>query len=77
MTTRLGLLKVEFLDHSQTFPASLGIGDSLPPWSCYPLLPILGVDLWGLAITVIETLPRGSTFWSGSSAGDGRMSISR
>ena len=47
MTTGLGLLRVEFWTYSQMFPASLGIGDSLPPWSCCPLIPIWAVDLWG------------------------------
>ena len=35
------------------------------------------VDLWGLAIMMVETLPRGGTFWSGSSTVGGGMSISR
>ena len=34
-----------------------------------------GGDLWGLATMMVETLPRGSTFWSGSSTGGGRISI--
>ena len=31
----------------------------------------------GLAITVVETLPIGSTFQSSSSVGNGRMSVPR
>ena len=32
-------------------------------------------DLWGLVTTMVETLPRDSIFWSGSSTGGGRISI--
>ena len=77
--TTIGFASSEsrFWTHGQKCSASLKIGDSLPPRSCCPLLPILGVDLWGLAIMVVETSPIGSTFQSSSSAGDGRMSISK
>ena len=37
-----------------------------------------GVDLWGLAIMMVETLPRDGTFWSGSSTvGGGCESLGR
>ena len=43
--TWLGPLRVYFQTHSQTFPALHGIGDSLPPCPCCPLLLILGAGL--------------------------------
>ena len=34
-----------------------------------------GGDLWGLATMMVDTLPRGGIFWSGSSIGGDRISI--
>ena len=78
MTIMLGLLGVKFSDPQ---PDISSIAWDRRFLTSVVMLPspsdFGGVDLWGLAIMMVETLPRGSIFWSGSSTGDGRMSISK
>ena len=78
MTTGCGLLVVELLD---LWPDISSIAQDKRSLTSLVMLPspsnFGGVDLWGLAITMLETSPRGSTFWSGSCTGGGGMSISR
>ena len=68
MTTGLGIFRVEFLD---LHPHISSIAWDRRFLTFVVMLPspsnFRGVDLWGLAIMMVETLPRGSTFWSGSS----------
>ena len=77
-TTGFGLLRVEFSD---PWPDMFSIAQDRRFLTSMVMLPspsnFGGVDLWGLAITMVETSPISSTFWSSSSASDGGMSISR
>ena len=72
-TTGLGLLGVKFLDPQ---PDVSSIAWDRRFLTSIVMLPsnFMG-DLWGLATTLVETSPRGSTFWSGSSTGGGGISI--
>ena len=78
MVTGCGLLRVELSD---PWPDVSSIAWDKRSLTSLVMLPspsdLGGVDLWGLAITMMETLPRGGTFWSGSSTWGGGMSISR
>ena len=78
MTTGCSLLRAELLD---PWPDVSGTTQDKRSVTSLVMLPTPsdfgGVDLWGLTITMVETSPRGSTFWSGSSTVDGGMSISR
>ena len=77
MTTGLGLFGVEFSDPQ---PDISSIAQDRRFLTSVVMLPFPsnfgGVDLLGLAITMVETSPRGGTFWSSSSTGDGGISIS-
>ena len=78
MATGLGLLRVKFSDPQ---PDISSIAQDSRFLTSVVMLSspsnFRGVDLWGLAITVLETSLRDSTFWSSSSTGDGGISISR
>ena len=78
MTTGLGLLRVEFLDLQPDISSNAQNRRFLNSMVMLPSPSNFGgLDLCGLAITMVETLPRGSTFQSSSSAGDGGISVSR
>ena len=78
MTTGYGLFGVKFLDLQPDVSSIIQDKIFLTSMVMLPSPSNFGgVDLCGLAIMVVETLPIGGTFQSGSSAGDGRMSISR
>ena len=78
MTTGVGLLGVKFSDPQ---PDILSNTQDRRLLTSMVMLPspsnFGGVDLSGLAITMVETLPRDGTFQSSSSAGDAGISISR
>ena len=78
MTAGCGLLGVELLD---PWPDISSIAQDKKSLTSLVMLPSPSnfgqVDLQGLAITMVETSPRGTTFWSGFSTGGGGMSISR
>ena len=72
-TTGVGLLGVEHLD-SQLDASSIAWDRSL--LTSVIILPSnFRVDLCGLANRMVETLPRGGIFWSGSSTGGEGISI--
>ena len=68
MTTGCSLLGVELSD---PWPDISSVAWDKRSLTSLVMLPspsnFGGVDLWGLAITIVETLLRGDTFWSGSS----------
>ena len=77
MTVGCDLLRVELLDPWPDVSSIAWDKRSLTSLVMLPSPSDFGrVDLWGLAITMVETLPRDSTFWSGSSTVGGGMSIS-
>ena len=77
MTTGFGPFRVKFLDPQPDISSIAQDRRFLTSMVMLPSSSNLGVDLWVLAIMMVETSPIGSTFWSSSSAGDGGMSISR
>ena len=76
MTTRVGLLGVKFSDPQPDISRTTQDRRFLTSMVMLPSPSDLRSGHMGLAIMMVETLPRGGTFWSGSSTGDGRISIS-
>ena len=77
-TTWCGLLRVELLDPWPDISSITWVKRSLTSLVMLPSPSDFGWGgLMGLAIRMVETSPRGSTFWSGSSTVGGGMSISR
>ena len=74
-TAVVSLLGDEHLDSQQD--ASSTAQDRRLLTSIVILPSDLGGDLCGLVIRMVETSPRGSVFWSGSSTGDEGISIPR
>ena len=78
MTMGCSFLRVELLD---LWPDVSSIAQDKTSLTSLVMLPspsdFGGVDLQGLDIMMVETSPRGSTFWSGSSTVGGGMSICR
>ena len=78
MITGLGLLRVKFSDLQ---PDISNTAQDRRFLTSTVMLPspsnFEGVHLCGLATTMVETSPRGSSFWSGSSTWSCRISISR
>ena len=72
-TTGVGLLGDECLD-PQLDISSIAWDRRLLT-SVVILTSDFGGDLWGLATRIVETLPRGSIFWSGFSTGGEGISI--
>ena len=78
MTTWHGLLGVELLDPWLDVSSISWDKKSLTSLVMLPSPSDFSrVDLWGLAIMMVETSPRGGTFSSGSFTMGGGMSISR
>ena len=78
MTAGCGLLGFELLD---LWPDISSIAQDKRSLTSLVMLPhpsdFGGVDLWGLAITMVETSSVGGTFWSWLLHWGGWMSISR
>ena len=78
MTAGCGLLRVELSDLWPDISSITQDKRSLTSLVKLPSPSDFGrVDLQAPAIMMVETSPRGDTFWSGSSTLGGGMSISR